>query len=188
MKFTLAPTTLLALLATTLTTTTAIPVPAPLNTNTLTPRTCPHVHPLATPRLNLVNRPDLGVTTTQTLLFTLPSTAPGTPLPGPCTLRAVFPPHWEVIDTSVQKGGEPLAVNVFAVDGPAAGALVGVVRFGSSSSSAGNGERVVTVNSFACRERMAYRFELAGVGEVGFVNGLDQGLGVEGGLEMAWGC
>jgi hypothetical protein len=49
-------------------------------------------------------------------------------------------------------------------------------------------ERVVVVNSFACRERMAYRFELAGVGELGFVNGFDAGLGVDGGLEMVYGC
>jgi hypothetical protein len=77
--------------------------------------------------------------------------------------------------------------------------VVGVVRFASSASSsaAGGGggadgeekkERVVTVNSFACRERMTYRFKLAGVGEVGFVNGFDAGLGVAGGLEMVYGC
>lgn len=92
----------------------------------------------------------------------------------------------------MQKGGEPLAVNVFAVDGPAAGALVGVARFASPDPAQNGPEgadgRVVVVNSFACRESMTYRFELAGVGEIGFVNGLDEGLGVNGGLEIVYGC
>jgi hypothetical protein len=185
--------------------TTALPAPSPLNLslrnpqttttntnvaaiNTTAKRACPRVAPLSTPRLNLLNRPDLSppLTQTQTVVFALPS--PASSLPGPCTLRAVFPPHWEVFDSSVQAGGEPLAVNVIAADGPAEGALVGVVKFAGSGAGEEGEERVVTVNSFACRERMAYRFELAGVGEVGFVNGFDQGLGVEGGLEMGWGC
>ncbi|KAK3296885.1 uncharacterized protein B0H64DRAFT_440378 [Chaetomium fimeti] len=190
MRFTTTLTTLTTLLLTTLST--ALPA-NPIIRQT----TCPRLHPPSTPRLNLLNRPDLGITTTQTLTFTLPvpDNTPAdinnnTPLPGgPCTLRAVFPPHWEVIDTSAQAGGAPLAVDVYAVDGPAAGALVGTVSFAVDAGGDDMGrERVVVVNSFACRERMAYRFELAGVGEVGFVNGFDEGLGVEGGLEMVVGC
>ena len=95
--------------------------------------------------------------------------------------------HREIIDTRLQSLGEPLSVNVYAVDGPAAGALVGSVRFADKDRQQDE-ERVVVVNSFACRERMVYRFELAGVGEVGFVNGFDAGLGVEGGVEMVYGC
>ena len=173
--------------------------------------TCTRLFPPSTPRLNLLNRPDLGLFSTQTLTFTLPNPSSSSnnnnnnnnnsnntslpspnpsPIPGPCTLRAVFPPHWEVTDTSIQSGGAPLAVNVYAVDGPAAGALVGTVRFAAADKGDGSAgrERVVVVNSFACRARMVYRFELVGVGEVGFVNGFDEGLGVEGGLEMAVGC
>ncbi|KAH6641615.1 hypothetical protein F5144DRAFT_139970 [Chaetomium tenue] len=186
-------TTLTTLLLTTLTfalpTTTHHEKKEPAAAAAAAAATCAHIHPLSTPRLNLLNRPDLGLLSTQTLTFILPAPSPGTSLPGPCTLRAVFPPHWAITDSSVQAGGPPLAVNVYAVDGPAAGALVGTSRFAAEAGSgAGAAERVVVVNSFACRPRMTYRFELAGTGQVAFVNGLDQGLGVEGGLEMAVGC
>ncbi|KAK3906442.1 hypothetical protein C8A05DRAFT_11829, partial [Staphylotrichum tortipilum] len=120
----------------------------------------------------------------ETLHFTLP---PSASLPGPCTLRARFPPHWEVTDTGLSANPpNPLSVNVFALDGPAPGALVGTSKFGSAQPW--TEERVVVINSFACREEMTFRFELEGVGEVGFANGYDAGLGVGGGVEVVWGC
>ncbi|EAQ85882.1 predicted protein [Chaetomium globosum CBS 148.51] len=128
-------TTLTTLLLTTLTL--ALPTTTPTTHNhkkkepaaAAAAATCAHIHPLSTPRLNLLNRPDLGLLSTQTLTFDLPTTTPNsTTLPGPCTLRAVFPPHWTITDSSVQAGGPPLAVDVYAVDGPAAGALVGTAR------------------------------------------------------------
>ncbi|KAG7289623.1 hypothetical protein NEMBOFW57_005995 [Staphylotrichum longicolle] len=75
------------------------------NTNPiLTTRACPRVFPASTPRLNLLNYPDISVTTT-------------------------------LFDSSLVANptGPGLPVNVFAVDGPAAGALVGTVRFATST-------------------------------------------------------
>ncbi|KXX73680.1 hypothetical protein MMYC01_209731 [Madurella mycetomatis] len=141
-----------------------------------------HTFPTSVRGINVLNRPDLQLVTTQTITFALPREALAGG--GPCALRARFPTHWEVYDSSVEAGGPPLAVDIFDVDGPAAGALVGSVRFAALEV----GGAAATINSFACRETMTYRFELAGVGEVGFVNGEDTGLGVDGGVEMVWGC
>lgn len=71
-----------------------------------------------------------------------------------------------------------------------AGALVGAVRFADAGwKGEGDTDRVVVVvKSFGCWERMGFRFELAGVGEVGVGNGFGGGLGVAGGLEMVYGC
>ena len=115
---------------------------------------------------------------TETLTFTLPT--PASSLQGPCTLRAIFPQHWEVLDSQLQasSANQPLAVNVYAIDGPAPGALVGTSRFGGSWEE----DRTVWINSFACRDEMKFRFELAGEGEVSFATG------GEGGLEVTWGC
>ncbi len=79
-------------------------------------------------------------------------------------------------------------MNVFALDGPAPGALVGTAKLGAEHAWEQDSERTVVINSFACRDEMQFRFELAGVGEVGFVNGWDAGLGVAGGAEVVWGC
>ncbi|GAB1315043.1 hypothetical protein MFIFM68171_05253 [Madurella fahalii] len=144
--------------------------------------TCQRTFPTSTRSINLLNRPDLQLAATQTIRFALPREALAGS--GPCALRARFPAHWEVYDSSVEAGGAPLAVDIFDVDGPAAGALVGSVRFAAVEV----GGAAATINSFACRESMAYRLVLAGVGEVGFVNGEDRGLGLDGGVEMVWGC
>ncbi|KAH6840810.1 hypothetical protein B0I37DRAFT_385212 [Chaetomium sp. MPI-CAGE-AT-0009] len=186
------PTTAKMLLTTTLTTLTTLlltTLSTALPTTKETRQTgCASVHPPSPPYLYLANRPNLNLTRTQTLTFTLSNnnTVPG---PGPCTLRAVFPPNWNILDTSVQAGGQPLAVNVYAVGGPAPGALVGTSRFAAAPGGyvGAGGNRVVVVNSFACRATMAYRFELAGVGELGFLNGFDRRR-MRGGLEMAVGC
>ncbi|AEO63450.1 uncharacterized protein THITE_2169463 [Thermothielavioides terrestris NRRL 8126] len=186
------PTLLLAAL-TTAPLTTAIPL------NTRQPSssnpTCTHIQPTPSPpRLDLINRPDLSTITTQTLTFNLPSSSST----GPCTLRAHFPPHWEVYDSRVEAGGAPLVVNVFDVDGSGSGgsggsgALVGSVQFADAdadANAAAERDRIVTVGSLACRESMSFRFELASdsIGEVGFVQGYDAGLGVEGGLEVVFG-
>lgn len=170
---------------------TAHPTPNPstlsASTRATTTTTCHRAFPSSTQRINLVNRPDLGLTTTQTVTFDLPREALADVL-GPCTLRARFPPGWEVYDS---RGGEPpLLVNVFALDDGGDGAiLVGSVRFPAGVVGVGGGAATtVVINSFACRERMAFRLELAEPGEVGFVNGEDRGLGADGGVEMVWGC
>ncbi|KAL1838863.1 hypothetical protein VTJ49DRAFT_2116 [Mycothermus thermophilus] len=158
--------------------------------------TCKHISPPTsqTPRLYIVNRPDLSYTTTQTVTFTLPSDASGSS----CTLQARFPPQWEIVDTSVLKGGSPLPVNVYAVDSAQEGKeeLLATVALASEnpeenapSSPEGREDRVVVVVSeFECREEVSFKFELAGEGEVGFVNGFDEGLRVSGGLEVVYGC
>lgn len=63
-----------------------------------------------------------------------------------------------------------------AVDGPAAGSLVGTVTFAA-------GERR-TINSFACRGEMTFRLEMAGpgAGSVQFA----QGGGA--GVVLTYGC
>ncbi|KAK4113637.1 hypothetical protein N656DRAFT_797495 [Canariomyces notabilis] len=160
--------------------TTALPLSVPLPTTTMAQRddTCRYSYPPPfTARINVFNRPDLQLKSTQTVSFSLPPEAHS------CTLRVRFPPHWEVYDSSVEAGGPPLPMSIYAVDGPAAGALVGYARFAELPIG---GEPTV-INSFTCRETMTFRFELGGSGEVGFVTGDDPALG-RGGIEMAWGC
>ncbi|KAK4135713.1 hypothetical protein BT67DRAFT_433154 [Trichocladium antarcticum] len=52
-------------------------------------------------------------------------------------------------------GSAGVTVNVYALDGPAAGALVGTTRVAP-------GQGPTTVNSFACRPQMCYRMEVVG--------------------------
>ncbi|KAL2132210.1 hypothetical protein VTI74DRAFT_4097 [Chaetomium olivicolor] len=67
---------------------------------------------------------------------------------GPCTLML------DLTSPDAKVSGGPATINVFALDGPAAGALVGTVRFKRGARG--------TVNSFACRDQeMCYRLELA---------------------------
>ncbi|KAI2469480.1 hypothetical protein F4781DRAFT_217406 [Annulohypoxylon bovei var. microspora] len=74
---------------------------------------------------------------------------------GPCTLVATFPAGYPITST-----GSDL-VNVTAVDGPAAGSLVGALRFRAGGKT--------FVNSFACRDVMTYELAIAlGDGEVAF--------------------
>ncbi|KAI1762887.1 hypothetical protein GGR53DRAFT_398724 [Hypoxylon sp. FL1150] len=66
---------------------------------------------------------------------------------GPCQLVAKFPAGYPIIST-----GSDL-VNVRAVDGPAAGALVGDLRFRAGTTT--------VINSFACRDVMSFELSLA---------------------------
>ncbi|KAL2118239.1 hypothetical protein VTJ04DRAFT_7899 [Mycothermus thermophilus] len=190
---------LLALLGALTSLATALPTPSTTSSSLNQPtqhqkRTCTAIHPPTsqTPRVYLANRPDISTVVTQTVTWTLPPDAL-LPASGPCTLRARFPSLWEIVDTSVAKGGAPLPVNVFSETEDQQGLLIGVTTFASpnkedNAPSPDGPERVVVVNSFACKETMTFRFELAGEGEVGFVNGLDEGLGLTGGLEIVYGC
>jgi hypothetical protein len=103
--------------------------------------------------------------TSQILTFSPPASAAG-----PCSLLATFPAGYPIASSGATQ------VNVVAVDGPAAGALVGTVTFVA-------GERR-TINSFACRPEMKFRLELAGpgAGSVQFaqVNGA--------GVVLTYGC
>ncbi|KAL2268699.1 hypothetical protein VTJ83DRAFT_3545 [Remersonia thermophila] len=189
---------ILLTLATLSTLSSALPTPSLSSANRQPRHTsqtpaCKHVYPptAETPRLNVVNRPDLGHTTTQTVKFTLPPEASGS-----CTLEARFPPLWEVVDTSVDKGGPPLVVNVYAAGGSGRGPLVGAVALASPDPAEnaphpppGREDRVVVVaTGFECQQEVAFEFELAGQGEIGFVNGFDPGLKQSGGLAAVYGC
>lgn len=156
-------------------------------------------------RINLVKQPDQD-STNQTVSFFMPRSVDPSAL---CTLRARFPPHWEVYDSQLEAGGQPLTVAVYAVvsptvpiryttgdgpgltmndqDGPVAGKLLGKAQFAGGDQDTA---RVVGVfGNVRCQEKMTYRLEIAeGTGELGFVNGLDKGLKVSGGLEMEYSC
>ncbi|KAI0179241.1 hypothetical protein GGR52DRAFT_297822 [Hypoxylon sp. FL1284] len=74
---------------------------------------------------------------------------------GPCQLVATFPAGYDIEST-----GSDL-VNVTAIGGPAPGALVGALRFRAGTTT--------VINSFACRDVMAYELAIAhGDGEVKF--------------------
>ncbi|KAI0885516.1 uncharacterized protein GGS22DRAFT_161119 [Annulohypoxylon maeteangense] len=74
---------------------------------------------------------------------------------GPCSLIATFPADYPITST-----GSDL-VNVTAIDGPAAGSLVGTLRFRPGTKT--------FINSFACRDVMTYELAIAlGEGEVKF--------------------
>ncbi|KAI6082578.1 hypothetical protein F4821DRAFT_246799 [Hypoxylon rubiginosum] len=66
---------------------------------------------------------------------------------GPCQLVAKFPAGYPIVST-----GDDL-VNVTALDGPAPGALVGALRFRAGTTT--------VINSFACRDVMAYELAIA---------------------------
>ncbi|KAK4038192.1 hypothetical protein C8A01DRAFT_37894 [Parachaetomium inaequale] len=95
---------------------------------------------------------------------------------GPCTL------FLDLSSPAAQVSGAA-TVNVYALDGPAAGSLVGTTRFAAGE--------VATVDSFACREEeMCFRLEVAdddngdGTTGVGFLQGDGEGMG----LGMRYGC
>ncbi|KAK4680183.1 hypothetical protein QC764_210830 [Podospora pseudoanserina] len=99
---------------------------------------------------------------------------------GPCSLIAAFPADYSIRDSSVEQGGNPIAVNVTDVDGPTPDSLVGTVRFPSALPGPTTKEAVkITINSFACREKMTYHFEAAELGLVQFKNTADAGLFIE---------
>ena len=91
--------------------------------------------------------------------FTVPSDAVG-----PCSLMLSLPAA-----AQVQGGAQ---VDVTALDGPAAGALVGTTQFVSGEST--------TINSFACRPQMCYSLGISGgnQGIVEFLEGAGSGVGV----------
>lgn len=103
--------------------------------------------------------------TSQTLVFSPPASAPG-----PCTLLATFPAGYPISSSGAAQ------VNVVAVDGPAAGSLVGTVTFAA-------GERQ-TINSFACRGEMTFRLEMAGPGS----GSVQFAQGEEAGVVLTYGC
>lgn len=147
------PTLLLLLLPTTLTF--AATLPRRACTTLLSPL----------PSISLSKPSASSPSTSQTLTFSPPASAPG-----PCTLLASFPAGYPIASTGATQ------VNVVAVDGPAAGSLVGTVTFAA-------GERR-TINSFACRGEMKFRLEMAGpgAGSVQFA----QGGGA--GVVLTYGC
>ncbi|KAK4168015.1 hypothetical protein QBC43DRAFT_229546, partial [Cladorrhinum sp. PSN259] len=137
-------------------------------------------------RINPLNRPDLGegnVFTPQVAFKFPPSSSPSTG--GPCTLALSFPANYEIVDSSVQAGGQPLPLNFYALDGPAAGSLVGTARLPTFLPDQKTREVVrVVVNSFTCREVQSFRIELGALGELGFVNDNEAGNG----LFLEYGC
>jgi hypothetical protein len=72
--------------------------------------------------------------------FTIPDDAVG-----PCSLMLEMPSGADISGSA--------QVNVFALDGPAPGALVGTTTFASGSWA--------TINSFACRPQMCYSLKIA---------------------------
>jgi len=86
----------------------------------------------------------IGTTTEQTATeigFTIPDGAKG-----PCTLMLNLPQG-----TTYVTGGAK--INIYALDGPDAGSLVGTTMFAAGSAA--------TINSFACRPQMCYGFAVA---------------------------
>ncbi|KAK3327369.1 hypothetical protein B0T19DRAFT_161376 [Cercophora scortea] len=128
--------------------------------HTNTKRACTVTFPTNTATIHLAKNPAINIF--QDLAFTVPTGAGG-----PCSLVATFPAGYPIAASGQTQ------VNVFDVDGPAAGALVGTVTFASSATS----PTFVTINSFACRPSMRYRLELAGQqGAVDFAEGGGAGV------------
>ncbi|KAK3685405.1 hypothetical protein B0T22DRAFT_442582 [Podospora appendiculata] len=127
-----------------------------------TKRACTVTFPTNTATIHLAKNPAVNIP--QDLAFTVPNGAGG-----PCSLVATFPAGYPIASSGQTQ------VNVFDVDGPAAGAIVGTVTFASSAA----GPTFVTINSFACRPSMRYRLELAGTqGAVDFAEGAGAGVAV----------
>ncbi|KAH8893330.1 hypothetical protein GQ53DRAFT_763651 [Thozetella sp. PMI_491] len=106
--------------------------------------TVPPTSPAIPFDFNLAENP--AIARTETLTFTIPSNAVG-----PCSLVVQFPANYPI-----QVSGGSQQANVFAVDGPAPGSLVGTYNFAQSASA-----QFATINSFACRPSMSYLVELA---------------------------
>ncbi|KAK4222918.1 hypothetical protein QBC38DRAFT_488799 [Podospora fimiseda] len=70
-------------------------------------------------------------------------------------------------------------INLYDLDGPTPGALVGTTEFAAGSKA--------TINSFACREQMCFRMEVADESEGKEVDWEELG-GVGGGLRLDYGC
>ncbi|KAK1770948.1 hypothetical protein QBC33DRAFT_511752 [Phialemonium atrogriseum] len=97
-----------------------------------------------------------------TVSFSIPAGARG-----PCSLVLAFPAGYPVATTGSSQ------VDVVALDGPAAGAVVGTVALASLP-----GEAIVrTVNSFSCRPELSFRLQIAGAeGSVAFTEVEGAGL------------
>jgi len=93
---------------------------------------------------------------------------------GPCSLVTQFPAGYPIAAT-----GNPL-VNFVALDGPAAGAVVGTTTLGPNPW---NADGLTTINSFDCSAVLSFQMEIAeGEGSVAFHE-------VEGaGIMMTYGC
>ncbi|KAK4204347.1 hypothetical protein QBC40DRAFT_293095 [Triangularia verruculosa] len=123
----------------------------------------------------VINSNLLYVSHNQTLTFTLPANAPG-----PCTLIADFPAHFSIDDDSVANGGAPSPINVFDVDDPARGSLVGTFSFPSELPDREIKKATkLTINSFACREKMTFVLTAVNSGAVMFIPKDNAGLFVE---------
>jgi hypothetical protein len=121
---------------------------------------CTTKFPTGTSRIHLVKNRNVDIQ--QTLSFTIPANARG-----PCSLIATFPAGYHISSTGNAQ------VNVYDVNGPAAGSLVGTITFASDPYN----PKVNTINSFACRPNMKYRLALAGTqGSVDFANGNGAGV------------
>ncbi|KAK3995059.1 hypothetical protein QBC44DRAFT_32477 [Cladorrhinum sp. PSN332] len=143
------------------------------------PLSLPSLSPVAS--INPLNRPDLGLENVHKpeIAFIISEESLATHK-GPCALTASFPKDYEIVDTSVAAGGQPLPLNFFALDGPANGSLVGTTRLPTFLPNQRTKEDVkVVINSFACRHYQAFRIELGGIGEVGFVSDRVNGLYLE---------
>ncbi|KAK0670470.1 hypothetical protein QBC41DRAFT_317817 [Cercophora samala] len=125
---------------------------------------------------NVIYRPDMiHVHRNTNVSFIVPPNASG-----PCTLVGDFPANFDIYDSSVQAGGQPLQVNIFDIDGPTHGSLLGTTQFpvaGPDQKTKEASKR--TINSFACREKMDFRFEAAELGTVEFMQTNDAGIFLE---------
>lgn len=90
------------------------------------------------------------------------------PAGAPCSLIASFEAGFQGIEQS----GETL-IDVYAIDGPAPGALVGSFRIDPV-----NGQKT-TINSFACRDVLTFDFEISSderPGDVAFTADVHNGI------------
>lgn len=163
----------LAILTTLALTTTAAPHPGssanPPSLNNLFQRTCSVQYP----DLRTTTAPDQPIPYTLAITsqtqqievgFTIPDDAVG-----PCSLMVSLPENCGMSGSA--------QVNVYALDGPAAGALVGTTVFAEGTSA--------TINSFACRGQMCYGLEVAGGADGSGVEFVEmEGVG----LSMIYGC
>ncbi|KAK3934231.1 hypothetical protein QBC46DRAFT_428521 [Diplogelasinospora grovesii] len=75
---------------------------------------------------------------------------------GPCNLMINLPPNAAHV-TPEGGGSGGVQIDVFALDGPAPGALVGTTMVNAGEE----GTTMATINSFACRPQMCYSLRIA---------------------------
>ncbi|KAK4183713.1 hypothetical protein QBC35DRAFT_507478 [Podospora australis] len=144
--------------------------PALLDPNTLIRKdgsSCPVVSPelSASPKQPPPYLVSLSSAKTIEVGFSMPPSA----TTGPCSLML------DLSTCSVQGSAK---INVYALDGPDPGGLLGTAMFAAGSKA--------TINSFACREQMCFRLEAAEEDADGSVEFTEATGGV--GLGMTYGC